>query len=491
MKTALNILFLCLVTFGYSQGIYNNGAHIVIASGSHIYVDGDANGGYTNSSAGVINSDGTFTLEGDWINNGSTDVYTSIDNTGTTVFGGTTLQQIGGSHLTNFENLTMNNSGSGAYISQNEKIEYTLTITSGDFDLQDNDVQLVDATSSVSSETSAKRIKSTDGSGNDGAGTGTIYTIRDNPSGNVANFGLTLPSISGNNITIARGHLQQDATNTSTGNKSVFRYFKVSPVPNAAGGSDITFEQCYSQELNGHNSSHLIIYQLTSAGTWSYLTDNSANNEQSVPITRTLKGSSLDYVKVTLASSDTPLPIELKDFSVTCHDNGKLITWVTASETNNDYFTLQKSDDGINFYTIASIPGVGNSSMENTYDYFDNQSKGNVVYYRLSQTDFDGDEQLFNIISANCSNNNIIENFNIINNPANESVELQIIGHEGNQYVLSFIDQLGRQLIKKKIHLDNNQEKVIINTHSLSQGIYNIVMYSDKNIITKQLIINK
>ncbi len=104
MKNLLFFLFLMFVLGGFSQGLINNGARIVLSSGSFVYVDGDANGNFTNQGTGQIESDGTFTLEGNWINNSSTDAYTNIDNTGSTVFSGTTLQQIGGSHNTTFDN---------------------------------------------------------------------------------------------------------------------------------------------------------------------------------------------------------------------------------------------------------------------------------------------------------------------------------------------------------------------------------------------------
>ena len=279
---------------------------------------------------------------------------------------------------------------------------------------------------------------------------------------------------------------------------SVFRYFQISPVTNAAEGSNITFEECYTPELNGHNSSNLIIYQWISQASsgspafWSPLADNSSGNGQAVSITRTLRGSTLNYIKVTLGSSDNPLPVELTSFSANCEDNGVNISWTTASEINNDYFTIEKSNDGNDFYTLTTITGAGNSNVENSYEYYDSEPTNGVVYYRLSQTDFNGDEQAFNIISENCSGSNTIEdNFIIINNPAHEQVQLQLTGTEGNQYVLSFIDQLGRQLIEKKIFLENTTQTITVNTQNLSEGIYSIVFHSTDNIITKQLIITK
>ncbi len=487
------IIALFIVNISFSQGLINNGANIVITSGANIYIDGDANGGYTNQGAGQINSDGTIYLEGNWTNNGSTDVYTAIDNTGATVFSGTTLQEIGGSHNTTFENLTMNNTGSGAFISRDEQIQYTLTMTDGDFDLRNNDIQLVDATSTISGESSGNRLKSTDGSGIDGQGTGTIYTIRNNPSGNIANLGLTLPSITGNNITIARGHLVQSGTGTYSGNSSVFRYFQISPVTNAAEGSNITFEECYTPELNGHNSSNLIMYQWisqASSGTpafWSPLADNSAGNGQAVSITRTLRGSTLDYIKVTLGSSDNPLPVELTSFKAECEQNGVNISWTTASEKNNDYFVLEKSTDMTNFASIANINGQGTINQTTEYNYFDYDKK-NISYYRLSQFDFNGNKQVFKTISSSCNNNLNNSNISAYYNYNNQNIEINLGNSKADKFNVYLIDNIGRQITVKQIIKESN--KIYLNNLNLAKGVYNIIINSDTEYYTKKILIN-
>ncbi|MEA1873545.1 MAG: T9SS type A sorting domain-containing protein [Bacteroidota bacterium] len=508
MKLALNVLLLCLVVSGYSQGIYNNAANIVLTSSSHIYINGNANGGYTSQGAGYINSDGTITLEGNWINNGSTDVYTAIDNTGTTVFGGTTLQQIGGSHLTNFENLTVNN-GNKVDLTQNVNIDYNLTLTSGKFDLKDKVADL-GTNGDIVSETEINSVTSTDGSGVVGNNTGTIIATRtlNAPSGvNPAHLGIYITTTANlGTIVITRGHEIQTGSFGGSATEGVARYYEIPGIGKLDVGAGISVDMDFwDAEINSLNESQIEGYHWVTEGSsssWWTPIDGSVNTSTNLFTTTGNPYSSYFTTstwygftwsdKFTLGSKDSPLPIELKEFSATCRDNGKLISWTTASETNNDYFTLEKSDDNKDFYVISTIIGTGNSNVENTYEYFDNQSNENIVYYRLSQTDFNGDEQSFNIISANCSENNTIEdNLIIINNPANESVQLQLTGTENKIYTLSFIDQLGRQLIERKIHLKNTQQKIIINTQNLSEGIYNVVFYSAQKIITKQLIIVK
>jgi hypothetical protein len=487
MKGIIQILLL-IIFYGalFSQGIRNESANIVITNGGFVYVDGDANGGFTNNGTGQIESDGTFLLEGDWTNNGSTDVYTSIDNTGSTVFGGTTLQQIGGSHITNFENLTMNNSGVGAYISQNQQIEYTLTMTDGDFDLRDNNVQLVDLTSTVASETSAKRIKATSG-GADGAGSGTIYTIRNNPSGNIANLGLTV-NLTGIGVNIIRGHLVQPGTGTFAGNNSVFRYFQID-APAIFAGTNVTFEDCYPQELNAHNPAQLIMFQWVNGGGSDYWTPVTDYTGAAVPITKNLFGSTLAWTKVTLGSEATPLPVELIEFSAECYNNNVELYWITASEINNDYFSLEKSNDGFDFYEIGIIPGNGNSNEIMSYSFIDYQPNPDINYYRLKQIDFDGKYSYSDIISENCSTNSESDDIFIYNSPYSDDILITLKGDLQTTYYVSFIDQIGRTIIQEKINFYPENKKFTINKSGLSAGVYNVVLRSKDNVITKQVVI--
>ena len=95
----------------------------------------------------------------------------------------------------------------------------------------------------------------------------------------------------------------------------------------------------------------------------------------------------------------TPLPIELVYFNGYVNDGFNLIEWVSATETNNNYYTLERSIDGYDWDVATIINGSGNSSTPIRYDYRDYSYKQNEYnYYRLSQTDFNGDKEIFEII---------------------------------------------------------------------------------------------
>ncbi|MEO9869254.1 T9SS type A sorting domain-containing protein [Ekhidna sp.] len=99
----------------------------------------------------------------------------------------------------------------------------------------------------------------------------------------------------------------------------------------------------------------------------------------------------------------TPLPVELLYFRTSSIDKNVSIAWATASEINNDYFVLERSEDGENFYEIGQISGNGNTNKVIDYQYIDKFVYASVEYYRLKQVDFDGAFEFFEITRVNTS----------------------------------------------------------------------------------------
>ena len=105
-----------------AQGIRNNGANIVVTTGSWIYVDGDANGGFLNENGGLIDIDGEMIIEGNWTNNAANNVFTNrTPSDGWVRFQGTTTQTVGGTADTRFEYAEFNNTSAGTPISLSRK----------------------------------------------------------------------------------------------------------------------------------------------------------------------------------------------------------------------------------------------------------------------------------------------------------------------------------------------------------------------------------
>lgn len=95
-----------------------------------------------------------------------------------------------------------------------------------------------------------------------------------------------------------------------------------------------------------------------------------------------------------------PLPIRLLNFRAHPSEDKVEILWVTAEETNNDYFTIEKSRDGHFFELVTKIKGKRNSTSVNSYRFEDRFMFEGLSYYRLKQTDFDGRVTYSEIISV-------------------------------------------------------------------------------------------
>ena len=125
------------------------------------------------------------------------------------------------------------------------------------------------------------------------------------------------------------------------------------------------------------------------------------------------------------------LPIELTEFKGSSIGYGRiLIEWVTASESNNDYFTLERLDENKNVEVISTIKAMGtsfSSIIYNTYDYTANK---NIVYYRLKQTDFNGKFELFEKmigIDNRLSNKKVIKTTNLLGQDIDENYKGMVI----------------------------------------------------------------
>ncbi len=179
------------------------------------------------------------------------------------------------------------------------------------------------------------------------------------------------------------------------------------------------------------------------------------------------------------------LPTEITNFESTCLNNSINLKWVTASEINCQHFEIQRSDDGINYHSIATIPGHYQSSQMQSYSYSDNQTTGNaLVYYRLKQVDSDGTPHYFNkIIStqATCVQTNTTPK--IYPNPANQNVTI----HTGSDVLTSveIINELGQMVYQNNCH-----QQVVVDLHNLAAGVYTVRVNNNYQPYIQKLVVS-
>ena len=145
-----------------------------------------------------------------------------------------------------------------------------------------------------------------------------------------------------------------------------------------------------------------------------------------------------------IAQSTVPLPIELLSFTAEPEGETVLCKWITASETNNDYFEVLRSDDGIEFKSLGIVNGfgAGTSTTNRSYKFVDNDECTSIRYYQLKQVDIDSRFSLSNVVAVNC---NTKENeIKLYPNPATNDLTFSFFQNSKDEITVEYLDMLGK-----------------------------------------------
>lgn len=192
-------------------------------------------------------------------------------------------------------------------------------------------------------------------------------------------------------------------------------------------------------------------------------------------------GSGFYYTIGSTDAINTPLPVELISYEVKCVDNTAKITWTTASETNNDFFTVSRAGADMMFYPMSNIQGAYYSSTTHTYAYTDGAPLTGTSYYKLSQTDMDGSSVDLGVQPLNCENAIYVDayysandlGFVINNNSVDGSMSVDVY------------DGSGRSVYSKK---QVKESRIVVGPPNggLASGIYFIhVILNEKRSVFK------
>lgn len=175
---------------------------------------------------------------------------------------------------------------------------------------------------------------------------------------------------------------------------------------------------------------------------------------------------------VSCLTTPVPLPIELLTFKGECKRDYVALEWTTLSELNNDYFTIERSSDAINFEVVTKIFGVGTSQQAINYTYEDKKIVQAVVYYRLKQTDYDGTSTYSGVIAVDCDN---LGKYLVYPNPAKDIV--YITADDSNETTdVQLFDSKGSVIFTSQFKINFS-----INTSSLSEGMYFLFLSNTKS----------
>ncbi|WP_294676575.1 T9SS type A sorting domain-containing protein [uncultured Fluviicola sp.] len=417
------------------------------------------------------------TIYGDVTNNGT------IADSGTLVtLAGSSLQTFGGSSVTTLKNLLLNNtSASGVTLAQALNVRGTLTFTDGYLNTTAVNLLTMTSTSAAS------------GASNNSFVSG--------PVAKLGNTAFVFPT--GKNVVYAPIAIGAPGVVTD---QFTAEYFQVSPTPTyptssfepalnhiseceywmldrTTGSSDVAVTLSWDTRSCGvTNLSDLRVARWDGAQ-W---TDKGNGGTTGTTAAGTVVSSAAvtGFGPFTLASSTltNPLPVELVTFAANCEQEKAVLRWSTESEYNNDYFSIESSLNAQDWQTAATIEGSGTTSDLSNYLWVDASNRGRDMYYRLSQTDYNGTTTVHEpVYLSSCSETD--SRLSIYPNPAKSVVNI-LTDEKITQ--IRILDPAGKVVA---VPIDYHYQQ--INFGELPNGVYFIEVTTPKAIFNEKVVISR
>lgn len=168
------------------------------------------------------------------------------------------------------------------------------------------------------------------------------------------------------------------------------------------------------------------------------------------------------------------LPVDLVRFDGECIDNKILLSWQTISEKSNKRFIIERSIDGVKFYTIGSVEGYGNSEITNNYTFIDDKKNDVSVYYRLNQIDQNGKISLSKIITVEHQcHENVSAEISIYPNPSHNSTTISLKLIQKSSVRIELYSSIGKLISTRPVQTcEAGLEEINIDSSEFPAGIY-------------------
>ena len=190
----------------------------------------------------------------------------------------------------------------------------------------------------------------------------------------------------------------------------------------------------------------------------------------------------------TTSVASTPLPIELLEFNAINIINKVQIDWKTASEKNTESFHIERSKDGISFETLSIVNASGNSSSIIEYSETDFSPLDGISYYRLKQTDKNGDFSYSSIVPVNYRINK--SNLSIYPNPSFGEFNIDLSGMENKEVLVVIKDISGKEVYSKVTIIQEGKNIIAIDSEQkLAPGTYFVIASSNNDLFSQRIIV--
>lgn len=392
-------------------------------------------------------------------------------------FTGTQNNTIAGSNAPLFDILEIDKTGSAKIsLLRTINVGSAINFTSGLIDLNNNNLFL-QPTALLNGESEISRIIGP------GGGYIEITNILNAPSSsNPGNLGAILTSSQNLGSTIIRrGHTAQ--LNGSGMGSSILRYYDILPANNTALNATLRF-QYLDAELNSFDENTVVLWKSSNNTAWTSQGFTSRNTSSNY----VEKTGIADFSRWTLSSGNNPLPVQFLLFNVRCGGNSVIIIWKTAQEQNTARFTIERSQDGIQWTAIGTVSAAGNSTTERSYLYTDNSPLPGAAMYRIAEHDMDGRIQYTSIIRSDCGAK---DNWKLWPNPVQEMLWVNITTTGASSATIKIFDSKGSLVRSQQNTLLPGSNQLNIDMKNLSSGTYLVTVEWGKGQIQKSVKVIK
>jgi hypothetical protein len=418
-------------------------------------------------------------LTGDWINNGTF----LHNNVRAVTFNGSSAQNISGTSSTTFNTLAINNSSGGVTLQMPATVNASLGLSNGFLYTSNANLLSMSAGSSVSAVSNNSFVygpMSKSGSTN--------FTF---PVGKDLEYRpIGISSLTGAE-TFTAEYFHTDPS----------PLYPISPadptidhldgceywILNRAGSTDAAVTLSWDTYSCGVTSlPDLTVARWDSSlGMWKDQ-GNGATTGTTSTGTVISNGLVTSFSPFTLASTlggVNPLPIELLDFSAAYNGTGVDLRWSTASELNNDHFTIERSADGSTFYEILTMVGAGTTTQTSSYAAADKDPLTGTSYYRLKQTDFDGKFRYSRIVPVEIDKNS----FDLVSAvETNGALAVRFKCGAACTVHVDLYDVTGKSIISLQQNI-SEQNEISIPLDRISPGIYLLKAFTGDQLISRKI----
>jgi Secretion system C-terminal sorting domain len=266
-------------------------------------------------------------------------------------------------------------------------------------------------------------------------------------------------------------------------------YFDITGNTGSTDSINFDFSDMGLTGTPGDPNNYVLIHRSGTSGAWSIVATASDTDGDQVYFTGV--NLTLDGFYTLASINNAPLPVSLLSFDAKVVTEGKtnsvLLKWQTASELNNDYFTLERSVDGKKWISMLALPGKGTFNGLSSYESLDQNPPAGKVYYRLKQTDLDGQAKYVGGIRMVTIRDEEID-VNIFPNPSIGFIN--VLSKRGmlNNAELIVTDFTGKEMLTRNLS-NEYQEQVQL---TLKPGLYlisikknNLLLYSQRLMINE------